>query len=812
MAYPPSSYGGRPPLQGFRRSFTTPHRQLSVHERAGLEQSDAESGVLYRHPSVRIFSFEPPAESIKSKSSNTHKEADYPIDTIETLPWRSRTEELLVSGALIIEKIRGSVPCFKCGTNFVQALLRNSQCWCVDGESKFVLRKGKLQYYRFELPSTSQEDKQKVEELKAVLAKVLKYEKTPCPFKRAFQVELPDDAITPRRKGKWQRREGSLPSTPDTQTPPLRRSKIGRSVSIQTSSPQPSDDSPAARRGSDYDFVQTPRHTSLRTSYLADRPETPSSMASDEDLDRRIIDEVSDEEPQIHDKAPLGKAPIEKSKENQVTSVSEVKEHKPKIENETERTAQQSATPQLPPSPTANEAHDLQSLAEDRNEAELETEPTAKQATTPQLPPSPTASEAHDLQSLVEDRKEAELETEPSPANEPLIADYKSEPELPNLAEPLPEDTNDDKGLVSEAQQEQLHSPTKATEEPVPEAASSAATHEPEIEDDSTYLTQEELLALPEGIFLPSTPELQYLDEHATLLEEHGFSDEELEPLAAGASSPPLMPRIIFSPLIPSSPPLLERQDDSDSVTSTAESFHTLADDEPATGLAVQSHIDYDATPMAKPSNPLDFRHRHKRDISDITVTASTFSGSPDLPYIERFGTAPDQPDRPPTPRVVQSSASDESWPDPSTPSDIQQGLRRRLKSHRSNSPLPPSRNVFTGGSQNQGNHLTSAILQKACNVALVKPIEVVVLLVHVLARIAGGATVNDLMSGELFKRPHQRRHSSSFPDQAPREQNDDDEDDFGLPIRGRTKSADVAASARTKTNDTDADSIYDLD
>jgi len=99
------------------------------------------------------------------------------------------------------------------------AILRNSQCWCVDGESKFVLRYGKLKYYRIELPANSEEDKTKVEELKKVLAKILRYEITPCPFKRGFHVELPDSAITPRRKGRWKRRESSLFSSPTSESP-----------------------------------------------------------------------------------------------------------------------------------------------------------------------------------------------------------------------------------------------------------------------------------------------------------------------------------------------------------------------------------------------------------------------------------------------------------------------------------------------------------------------------------------------------------------------------------------------------------------
>jgi hypothetical protein len=116
---------------------------------------------------------------------------------------------------------------------------------------------------------------------------------------------------------------------------------------------------------------------------------------------------------------------------------------------------------------------------------------------------------------------------------------------------------------------------------------------------------------------------------------------------------------------------------------------------------------------------------------------------------------------------------------------------------------------VFATQTQNQGNHMTSALLQKACNLALVKPIELAVMVVHILARIAGGASLNDLLTGELFKRPDQHRRNSSFPDRLSPHQ-DEDEDDFGVPIRGQTKSlgTDVSKDER----DTDADSMFDLD
>ena len=73
----------------------------------------------------------------------------------------------------------------------------------MDGESKFVLRIRPNSYYRIELPTCTSEDKEQVDKLKAVLAKVLQYEVTPCPFKRGFYVELPEAPKTPVIKRPW---------------------------------------------------------------------------------------------------------------------------------------------------------------------------------------------------------------------------------------------------------------------------------------------------------------------------------------------------------------------------------------------------------------------------------------------------------------------------------------------------------------------------------------------------------------------------------------------------------------------------------
>lgn len=85
----------------------------------------------------------------------------------------------------------------------LQPLLTKSQCWCVDGESKFVLRIRPNAYYRIELPRSSSEDKKKVDDFKNVLTRVLQYEATPCPFKRGFTIDLPQPPEKPIQKRPW---------------------------------------------------------------------------------------------------------------------------------------------------------------------------------------------------------------------------------------------------------------------------------------------------------------------------------------------------------------------------------------------------------------------------------------------------------------------------------------------------------------------------------------------------------------------------------------------------------------------------------
>lgn len=215
---------GSSPIEPVRRSVTLPtklttarpnsrHRQSLGSEDASASP-DASEHLIFSHPSVRIVQFTPPSTSLQPTSSPISPDLDYPVDAIETLPWKSRMEMPVASGSLKIEKVAGSAAFLKSGS-VVHPMLKNSQCWCVDGNSIFVLRVRRLKYYRIELPNETPEDQQLVEELKSTLPKILRYEVTPCPFQRGFTVELPEEAKTPRRKKAWRPKQVSKDETED---------------------------------------------------------------------------------------------------------------------------------------------------------------------------------------------------------------------------------------------------------------------------------------------------------------------------------------------------------------------------------------------------------------------------------------------------------------------------------------------------------------------------------------------------------------------------------------------------------------------
>lgn len=861
--------GDRPPLQGLRRSFTTPTRQLSVHEKAGLDKTDANADVLYTHPSARILSFSPPTDSIRSSSkAEIPPDTDYPIDTVETLPWRSRTETLAASGILKIEKVRGSTNFLKC-QDVMHAILRNSQCWCVDGESKFVLRVRQFKYYRIELPSTTIEDKAKVEELKRVLPTVLRFERTPCPFIRAFTVDLPDDAITPRRKGQWKRRDSSQPNISDSETPPTSRGKATRSWSMKsppTSYPKngpgytsnfergrPGSSAGAYRRDLSFDNYrnsspasyapsedgsdsehQESEHGSEKES-VTDRSDTASPQIehigthvqvctpmanektrpsgsvlrhesstddSDEGLDSRepvkgadeavaqddrpevVVDNVDEDDDRLPDEVMLdGANGLPVSSNDGKELISQEVEGVDSDINVDQDTAMLKNTETVP---LATYMEDKQSvLSEDLSEN----------------------SSADDTgESLQAEQPETFADTKIMTEEIGLDVEKPVQKHIPDDGKPTKNADLSSAHEIAETPIVQMH---HVGVSPVAHESKSAndRTLEQNVRDGSASevgsVSKEGITqAKSAGDIVSGRMEHEQIAKDELRRNFSVDQDQSLQP-APNLSAD----NLIFSKDLTETPSYVEdaaeEQDDNDdtlSAVSSVDSFHTMA-----------SIIHGSPRSPRKSNLNLDRDIRHKRELSEMTVTASSMDEFPSPEYDMASTSRQD-----PLHNASLLCSSEVDGPEPATPTSSGQppdGLRQRLKSRRSFSPLPPPSTIFTGNQirHDSGNgHMTKAILQKV----IVKPIEVVVLVVHILARIAGGATVNDLLSGELFKRPEHRRSVSGFADQLidGRLNDSDTDDDFGVPIRGRRRSKSRERRLAMVFDEVDEDAVEDVD
>ncbi|KAI9840741.1 MAG: hypothetical protein M1838_003935, partial [Thelocarpon superellum] len=191
------------PAPVVRRAHTLP-----VSLTAPLEPSDKRKPkeaveVLYWHDAARIVAFKTPP--VTPRPAVGRLDADQEKGAPGTLPWASRSERVLATGPLQLYRAQSSVVILNSGA-ILHALFAKSQCWCVDGESKFVLRIRDNDYYRIELPHQSDVERSAAELLKEKLATVLQFEKTPCPFKRGFTVELPEPPHTPVKKRPWRPR------------------------------------------------------------------------------------------------------------------------------------------------------------------------------------------------------------------------------------------------------------------------------------------------------------------------------------------------------------------------------------------------------------------------------------------------------------------------------------------------------------------------------------------------------------------------------------------------------------------------------
>lgn len=214
------------------RSVTAPIRTSPAT--AKPPEIGATEGVetLYTHPNASIVKFTTAGSRPSSSSAGRQHGAQQAL-----LPWSNTSERTVAAGPLQVYRVPGSVSFLNSGS-LLHAILPRSQCWCVDGVSKFALRVLPETYYRIEMPGESEEDKQEVEKLKLTLQKVCFYERTPCPFDRGFDVDIEDEADLDVRK-KRRRSHG-----------PAKKWKLDRAHSWKPEGWQPSEQAESADEAS----------------------------------------------------------------------------------------------------------------------------------------------------------------------------------------------------------------------------------------------------------------------------------------------------------------------------------------------------------------------------------------------------------------------------------------------------------------------------------------------------------------------------------------------------------------------------------
>ncbi|KIE01522.1 hypothetical protein MAJ_02327, partial [Metarhizium majus ARSEF 297] len=177
------------PIATMRRVVTEP--AIMQTERVATSAPRTVVETLYSHPEARIVSF---TASVHCQSDTAGNNARTPEDGGDAgnLAWWSPLERTIAVGAFCVYRAPGSVAFLSCGSA-LQPILPKSQCWRVDQQNcKFILQIRRPYYWRIELPVSNIEQMNKARQFKDTLEKVLLFEKTICPFRRAFTVELPE--------------------------------------------------------------------------------------------------------------------------------------------------------------------------------------------------------------------------------------------------------------------------------------------------------------------------------------------------------------------------------------------------------------------------------------------------------------------------------------------------------------------------------------------------------------------------------------------------------------------------------------------
>lgn len=726
------------PVQSIRRAVTLPTK-LNLQAQRDSVAPNLSENVIFYHPSAKIVHFAPRA-LVPIPSSSAPSDFDYPVDTIETLPWRSATERTVATAPLRLE--RGLTVFLKCG-NVVRAILKNSQCWCVDGVSKFVLRIRPLTYYRIELPHESAEDKALVEDLKAALPTVLRYEVTPCPFKRAFTVDLPEEAMAPRRKKAWKPKERTegVPllsgsnqgshleikldwldsastgydtdeaATDDSSLTPQRTSSTtSEAIPVGNESPTLASDSgnssnPVPTRRSVTETPQT--FTSLRAKFDATPvlDESPASEEPETKEEARAFDESAPatDEPVVEGANEMNESPI--SKDANEPEDASIPADTPKSQDTS--FAEMTAVPPVTMREQNPSAGDLQ------GQSAL---PEATKATVPEDTPSAGRPKATSNAAQVQVLEE--IKNEPQPEAIPSSEDASIQTEiLASAADVTPEPVLISQDIISE---------------PVPISIDESGS---EPNHDSSFASS------PESFHSVDLPSFQ--DSHSSYSASMKYPDATSKPGTSVAAS--------VAELSTKEAPVAE-----------------------SSGSSLPSGMDIQNT-----------RRSPKGLVND--------SSQPEL-RMPKYIVREDMPKKPSLGVPSSNKVAVASAPSPVTDfHHMSTEFRRRAQAtrRRAVSPMPPSSTIY----QPPPNDHASSLLTKALSLVLVPPIHLFIILLHVAARIVISPALNST-----------RRDSSSGSQSFNKEPVTETEDDFSFPLERDSSSEYEDAETSRKLDPWDLD------
>jgi hypothetical protein len=650
----------------------------------------------------------------------------------------------------------------KCG-NVVHAILKNSQCWCVDGVSKFVLRIRPLTYYRIELPYETEDEKISVGDLKTALPTVLRYEVTPCPFKRAFTVEIPEDAMAPRRKKAWRPkdRKDSLLSVPGSnQSSP----SDGRSEWLDSAS-----------TGEDTDGGATDDSGVGPKAAKSTTPEPPPAgdqspiftntfeLPIDSKPTRRSVTEIPQTFTSLRAKFDSSPVPEGTSIPEEPLAPSE-----PGVAEASEQNLASQSAP-APEAPEASPMEDVPHEIPDQEEAPAQDDaPTPRKVSARDDAAIPNASPAQEEVPALQEETILAAASLTSGAPE----ESSTSTEAPVRDAPAPED-----GPSTEAAS-QIEGPT--TDPIVSEIAS----------------IPNESLSSGKPVYLEETPVADRTSVTETRrTDEAPITAETMIVEESRAREAPTL-NIPTSKAHSISDCEADAEHD-DSFSSTPDSFHSADLTSPSDSISAHTTPEKNRDlPQKEECSSMGTEQSlsHKLDVSSIHDTSRSGSpvASPNFAYYESR-------ERPTKPSLaIPSDSKKDSQPivkGSSPPTDFNQmstQFRRRAQATRQRdvSPMPPPSTIYqpTAGTD------AKSILSKTLSLVLVPPISLFIILLHITARI--------VISPATASSPGES--TSRF--QSSNKEPVTEEDDFSFPLERESSSEYEDAEVTRKLDPWDLD------